>query len=584
MRSLRQGIGLFCALSLSLGGAACTGDIGAIGGTGSPTGSTPTGSPAGGSGGAGISGGAGVSGGAGSTGPAGTNGAAGQPVDPGTVGLHRLNSNEYNATVADVLGTKLQPASTAWRGGEIGGFDNIAAVLDVDEAQVQRYFDTAGLIADDVFASPTLKAKIVTCATTDATCVQGIIGATGKRLFRRPLATEEITTFNKVYTAARGLGETHEGSIKQVLRALLTSPDFVYRVEIDPTPTSTAAHPLTAYELASRLSYFLWSSAPDDAMLTAAGDGTLLKDDTIRATIDRMLADPVKSQRFVENFSGQWLGARKLPAHAVDAPTFPDWSSPLAASLTQEMYLYFAEFVRNDRPWTEFMKADLNFVDANSAKLYGVTAGAGPAGSPAKMTIATDQRKGFAGLGGFLALSSMPKRTSPTQRGRWMLANLLCQEPPPPPDGVVPDLAVGGLDPTKNVRVALEEHRKVMTCAVCHSAFDPFGMALEKFDGIGKYRTTYNDGTAIDDSAVLKGKTFAGIDGMADIVTTDPRFQTCVAKELMIYGLGRLATPNDQPFLDAINTQWTSGALTLRRLIQSVVLQDSFRTRHGAAN
>src|SRR4029077_16214684 len=121
----------------------------------------------------------------------------------------------------------------------------------------------------------------------------------------------------------------------------------------------------------------------------------------------------------------------------------------------------------------------------------------GAAGSPAKLTLTTDQRKGFAGLGGFLALSSMPKRTSPTTRGRWMLANLLCQEPPPPPDGVVPDLAVGGLDPTKNVRVALEEHRKVMTCAVCHSAFDPFGMALEKFDGIGKYRTTYNDGTAI---------------------------------------------------------------------------------------
>jgi hypothetical protein len=163
-------------------------------------------------------------------------------------------------------------------GGEIGGFDNIASVLDVDDAQYQRYFDAAGAIADDVFAAPALKAKILVCTTEDAACVQSIIGTTGQRLFRRPLTPDDVATYNKVYTAAKGLGETHEDSVKQVLRAFLSSSEFLYRIETDPTPDSLTKHPLNAYELASRLSYFLWSSAPDDVLLGAAADNSLLQD------------------------------------------------------------------------------------------------------------------------------------------------------------------------------------------------------------------------------------------------------------------------------------------------------------------
>ena len=229
----------------------------------------------------------------------------------------------------------------------------------------------------------------------------------------------------------KGLGENHEGSIKQVLRAFLSSAEFLYRIEVDATPNSPQKHPLNPYELASRLSYFLWSSAPDDALLAAAADNSLTQDDKLRATVDRMLADPVKSARFVENFAGQWLGARKLPAHAADTTVFPDWSPALADSLTKEMYLYFAEFLKSDRTWLDFMKADFNFVDAAVAKVYGVPAGA--AAGMQRVEIKDDKRFGFAGLGGFLALSSLGERTSPTLRGRWILSNLLCDEPPPPP-------------------------------------------------------------------------------------------------------------------------------------------------------
>lgn len=511
----------------------------------------------------------------------GGNGGDPPAIDPGTKTIHRLNSAEYNATVADILGTKLQPANASWLRAEADGFDNIAVVQDIDQPQYQRYFDTAELIAEDVFANASTKARVVTCASEDPLCVQSIISATGRRLFRRPLTSDEVATYNKVYTAARGLNEDHEGGIKQVVRALLSSAEFLYRIEFDPNPTSPTKHPVAPFELASRLSYFLWSSAPDDALLDAAADNSLTQDAKLRATVERMLADPVKSGRFVENFAGQWLGARKLPEHPADATLFPQWSPQLASSLTQEMYLYFTEFLTGNRQWVDFMTADINFVDANVAQLYGVAAGAGPGFQ--KMEIKTDKRVGFTGLGGFLALSSLGDRTSPTLRGKWILRNLLCTDPPPPPNNVVPDLAASGFDPKQNVRQALEEHRKDPFCAACHAAFDPMGISLEQFDAIGRFRTTYSDGTTIDPSAELAGIKFSGLEGLADVISKNAGFSTCVSEVLFKYGLGRTIDDTDRPYLRLIQAEWQKGAPTLHNLVMSLVLADTFRYRHGSA-
>jgi hypothetical protein len=577
------------ALSLALigSGVACSGQFGDA--SESSGGRTGSGARAGTGTGIGTGAGGGTGGGAGS-GPSGgsgggvTPGDGGTPmpplpVDPGSKGMHRLNSTEYNATVADILGTKLQPANSSWRGGEIGGFDNMASVLDVDDAQYKRYFDTAGLIAEDVFAAADLKAKVVTCATTDdVACVQSIISNTGRRLFRRPLVADEIATYNKVYALARQQGENHDGSIKQVLRSLLSSAEFLYRIETDPNPSSTDKHPLGAYELASRLSYFLWSSAPDDALLASAADNSLLQNDKLDAAVDRMLADTKKVARFVESFSGQWLGARKLPEHAAAPAVYPEWSPQLATSLTGEMYLYFTEFLKNDRSWVEFLQTDVNFVDAELAKFYGVPAPAGT--GQQRVEITTDQRFGFFGLGGFLAISSLDNRTSPTLRGRWILTNLLCSEPPAPPPGV-PELNAGTFDPTKNVVKALEEHRKNPACAGCHGIFDPYGLSLEQFDGIGKFRTVYADGAIIDPTTQLGSTKFTGIRGLADTVTKNPKFTSCIADTLFTYGLGRLISDTDRPYLDVVHAEWTKGTPTLRRLIHSLVLAETFRYRHG---
>ncbi len=501
-------------------------------------------------------------------------------IDPGTKGVHRLNAAEYNATVADVLGTTLAPADASWLGGQLGIFDNMADVLHVDEDQFKRYLRAAGQIADDVFASNELRSKLLICTGDDSACVNKTIAKMGLRLFRRPLNDDETATFNKLYGAARGLGEDRNASIKHVLRALLSSPDFLFRVETDPDPKSTDKHQLNAYELASRLSYFLWSSAPDEELLAAAADGSLLKKETLIKTIDRMLNEPGKSARLVRNFAGQWLGARELPRHAVDKKLFPDWSDPLATSLSEEIYMYFSEFLASDRSWLDFLKADINFVDANTAKLYGGQASAANGGK--RVEITDDHRFGFAGLGGFLAMTSQAGRTSPTKRGHWILSHLLCTKvPPPPPDAVPADS--DGFDPTKNVRVTLEEHRTNPACASCHAAFDPYGLSLEHFDAVGKYRTKYADGTPIDASAEIEGVAFSGLEGMADAVTNNPQFSQCLPEYLLSYGLGRPLTEADAPYLSAIHDDWMQETPTLRRLVHALVLSEPFRYRRGPA-
>jgi hypothetical protein len=257
----------------------------------------------------------------------------------------------------------------------------------------------------------------------------------------------------------------------------------------------------------------------------------------------------------------------------------------LADALTQEIYEYFGEFLRTDRSWFEFLKADFNYVNAQSARFYGIAPPSGQGLS--RVEVTTDPRRGFFGLGGFLALSSLDRRTSPTLRGRWVLINMLCIEPPPPAPNI-PDLSSGSTDPATNVQEALERHRESPECAGCHSLFDPYGLALEQFDGIGKYRTTYGDNAVIDPATSLRpstafpnGRTFSGLDGLSDTVSADPQYAACVADNLFTYGTGRMITAADRPYLRQVQEQWRSGAPSLRRLIQELVGSEPFRYRRA---
>ena len=520
-----------------------------------------------------------------------------QPVDPGHVAVHRLNTTEYNATVADVLGTKLQPANPNWRGGELGGFDNMAAVLGVDADQYRRYFDAAEALTLDVFANDALRAKIVTCSTTDdLACVKTILSTTGTRIFRRPLTAAEITTYTAVYTGARKVGDDHNASVRLMVQSLLSSAEFLYRIEVDQNPNSTAKHPVTAYELASRLSYFLWGSAPDDQLLNAAANNTLVNDDVLSGAVDYMLKD-ARSNRFVTNFAGQWLGIRRVVPHPAAPDVYPDWNPQVADAAAQEMYLYFNEFLRSGRSWLDFMKADINYVTPELAKLYNMPAPAGAVagGAPVRVEGVADGRKGFAGLIGFLAMSSPDRRSAPTLRGKWMLLNMMCTTPPDPPPGV-PLLEKKGDTSMLNVRQVLEEHRANPACAACHALFDPFGLALEQYDGIGKFRTAYTNGSAIDPATELapsatypQGLKFAGIEGanglpgVAEAVTSNPQFATCISQKMLTFSLGRLLTDTDTPYLDLVNKEWLKDGAnpTIPRLIDGLVKTETFRYRRG---
>jgi hypothetical protein len=504
--------------------------------------------------------------------------------------MHRLSSSEYNATVQDVLGTKLEPATANWRGGELGGFDNIASVLSVDEAQYDRYFETARALAVELMATESQRARFVSCPLSTPTCVRSSIELAGLRLFRRPLEPSELVTYERVYQTARGLGDDENDAFTLSLSALLSSAEFLYRIELDPEPDASDPHPLNGFEVASRLSYFLWSSAPDDALLQAAAAGELATPAQLQAVVDRLLNDP-KSERFVASFAGQWLGARQVLSH----PTLPrlyQWTPDVARAAGQEMLLYFADFLRSDRSWFEFPLSDFNYVDRVLAKFYGVPIKLPDFGPLERLEFHDDQRAGFFGLAGFLAISSLDRRTSPSKRGDWIARSLLCAEPLKPPPGV-PQLDGEAEDTSSlNVRQRLDRHRADPGCAACHALFDPYGLALEQFGPIGLYRSSYEDGTPVEATTILPptaahpdGVSVEGLPGLARAVAEDPRFGRCLATTLLNYGLGRALAPNDEPHVQAALDGWLAPGQTpsIRRLIQALVATDAFRIRRGGS-
>lgn len=532
---------------------------------------------------------AGGTGGQGSGASTGSGGAVVQALDPGTKGMHRLNVAEYNNTVADVLGTTLQPANASWRGGELAGFDNIASVLGVDEAQYQRYFDAAQALAAEAMASDKLRARLVSCGLTDPACVASSIEHAGLRLLRRPLEPGERQTYQRVYDSARQAGDDEPAAFTLVLQTLLSSAEFLFRTELDPDPSSTMAHPLGPFELASRLSYFLWSSAPDEALLDAASRGALTGAAALSATIDRMLADP-KAERFVTNFAGQWLGAREV----LSQPIFLEWSKQTAQAASQEILFYFSDFLRSGRSWFEFPRKDLNFVDGPLAYFYGIPSEQMAVGVFERVENYDDGRAGYLGLAGFLAVTSVDRRTSPSRRGRWIAGNLLCTEPPPPPPNIPmldgDQARADGDSASLDIRKRLEMHRQNPDCIGCHALFDAYGLALEHYDALGRFRSEYEDGSPIDTSVILPTSASrpdgAAVDGLADLsaaLSADPRFGVCLAQKLLTYGLGRTMTASDDRHLQQAVERWLEPNQTpsVGRLIHALISTPAFLERRG---
>jgi len=561
---------LACGMAASLGASACNGSIGGVETTG-PNGGVGThpGSE-----------------------PAIDTVAAG--IDPGRVGIHRLNNTEYNNTVRDLLGTATQPAAM-FLAEEGLQFDNTATALGMTISQYEGYFQAASDLLTESLANPAQRARFMTCtpAATADPCARKIIETFGMKIYRRPLEAAEVTRAMKVYDDDFARAKSGPDAIGLAMRAMLSAANFLYRIEYDPTPTSVAPHPLSGYELASRLSYLNWSSMPDATLFDAAKSGELVKPAVLEAQVDRMIADP-KSSSFVESFAGQWLDIRNIITHSTVPQVFPTYTTTLADAMMSEGYMWFQDFLTKDRPLTEWFTADFNYVNDELAKHYGIPS-PGKGTQLTRVEATSDHRVGFLGLASFLTQTSFPSRTAPTLRGVWVLSEMLCSPPAPPPANV-PKLE-DSVDPaapmeaagSENVRKRLEAHRTMPACAACHKELDPLGLGLERFDGIGQYREAYPNGDPISPEGTMPdGTPFSGPEELGAIVAKDPRFTDCAASRMLTYGLGRDVENADANGLDVgtmknLTDRWAARGPTLRNLMKEVVLADAFRFRRGEA-
>jgi hypothetical protein len=343
-------------------------------------------------------------------------------------------------------------------------------------------------------------------------------------------------------TLATSKGDTVEAGLTLALQAVLLSPNFLFRVELDPTPTATTPHPLNGYELASRLSYFLWSTMPDDQLTAAAAAGTLSNPTTLKAQVTRMLASP-KAHALVDNFAGQWLATRAVQEITPDPTTFPKFDDKLRAAMAGETGAFFQDFVAGTLTGDQLLTADYTYVNDRLATHYGLPAVNST--NLVKVSLTGNaQRGGILGQASLLTVTSHPSRTSPVVRGKYVLTQLLCDDIPPPPANV----DVGALDAagaTGTLRQRLEAHRSNPSCAACHGLMDPIGFGLENYDAIGAYRTM--DGTdAIDASGTLPGGgTFSGRQELAQLIAGAPAYASCFTTKLYSYALGRLPEMTD---------------------------------------
>jgi hypothetical protein len=522
---------------------------------------------------------------------------SGPPLDSGRIDIDRLNNFEYDNTIRDLLGVDGMAQAT-FQPDEEGEFDNDADAFTLNDARFEQYFDSADALGEEVFAdtSPTgllqryvygLVTPACTPSTTDTTCSSEIIAAFGAKAWRRPLTPDEVTGLQTLATNAIMLGETADGSLKQVVKTMLASPQFLYRIEYDPDPASPVPHPISQYEMASRLSYLGWSSMPDQTLFDLANQGLLI-DANLAPQVDRMLADP-KGANFTTSFAGQWLGARDMQAHQVEPTAFPNFDEPLRAAFVTEELMYFDQFLTGTLPMTQFFTNTNNFVNTRLATHYGFGT---PTGTTYQMvTDGSPNRIGFLGLGSFLTFTSYSYRTAPTLRGKWILLNLLCQAIPSPPPGVPTlDGTAQPTDPSaqqEDVRARLTAHRAAAFCAACHAQFDPIGYGLENFDPVGAYRTKYSatSTTTIDASGMLPtGQTFSSLPQLAMVLSQGLQLEQltdCASRKMMTYALARELTLADVPYLNQVQMQWSTQGYGLKDLMKDVVTNDTFKFRRG---
>ncbi|MEZ6186850.1 MAG: DUF1592 domain-containing protein [Planctomycetota bacterium] len=413
-------------------------------------------------------------------------------------------------------------------------------------------------------------------APTQAQATRDALGPLMRRAFRRPLAAGELERYAALADAAREEGLEFFPALGRALTAVLVSPHFLFRPELDARPDSSEVRDLTGYELASRLSFFLWCSLPDEAALSSAEAGPLRGEALVREA-RRLLADP-RADRFVSAFAGQWLGLRRLEDVDPDPETFPSFDDGLRQSMRAESELVLTALLRENRSVLELLNGRFTFVDERLAKHYGIP---GIEGARFRRVRLPAERRGVLTHASVLTVTSNPSRTSPVQRGKWILEQLLDDPPPPPPPGAgdLPDDP--GARAERSGVERLEAHQSRADCRSCHAKLDPLGIALERFDGVGAFRT--RDGRhAIEARGTLPdGTALEGAEGLSAALTREPRrFVRAFVKQLFVYGLGRAPQPADAAALDAVVAA-TAPEYRFADILEELVQLPAFTQRRG---
>jgi mono/diheme cytochrome c family protein len=408
-------------------------------------------------------------------------------------------------------------------------------------------------------------------------CAQKIISNLVRHAFRRPATDNDVEQFQSFYQQGRNKGSFDAG-IQMALRRILADPEFVFRFETPPANVKPGeAYRLGDLELASRLSFFLWSSIPDDQLLNTAIQGKLHEPAVLDRETRRMLKDP-KANALVHNFAGQWLFLRDLKSTNPDSREFPDFDDNLRQSFVRETEMLFESVLREDRSVLDLLDADYTFVNERLAKHYDIPGIYGP--DFRRVTVPSDARRGLLGQGSMLLVTSNANRTSPVQRGKWILENILGSPPPLPPPNVPPlKESVVGAKPT-SVRERIEEHRSNPVCAACHKIMDPIGLALENFDGTGQWRTT-DSGFPIDPSSqMVDGTPLDGPSSLRKALLSRPEAVVgTMTQKLLMYGIGRETKYNDMPVVRAIMRAAEPNRYKFSDLVLGVVRSAPFQMR-----
>jgi mono/diheme cytochrome c family protein len=494
------------------------------------------------------------------------------PAIPIKAGFHRVGVTFIATSDLPDTGLNKSFVRTMNSPGSIAGY---TFYPHVGQVFIEGPFD--GRVASN---TPS-RAKILECypetAAEEDACAREIIGKLVHSAFRRPSTDADLDVMMDFFTAGRQQGGTFDSGVEAALQRILADPEFIYRAEIEPPGLAPGTpYRISDLELASRLSFFLWSSIPDEELIDLAAQGRLHDLEVLEQQVKRMIDDP-RSEAFVDNFTGQWLNVRGIQASEPVVDLFPDFDSTLREAFRREIELFFASIIHEDRSVLDLLTADYTFVNERLARHYGVPDVYGSQFRRVDLGPELSMRHGLLGKGALLTVTSDAARTSPVKRGKWYLETFFGSGPPDPPPGVNTDLTPKEGEAPKTLRERMEAHHTNPNCASCHNIFEPMGFAMENFDATGKWRTE-DAGFPIDSTAdTADGTHLEGIDSLRELtVQNGDLFAEAVTEKLLTYALGRGLEYQDMPLLRSIARDAADDDYRFSSLLMGVVRSPAF--------